>query len=142
MVLAWRQFQLILVLSRLWISENLVKGLDDDEADFLDHVDRKKWEEEHQKRVEEAKELSDFRSKVAELREKDLDVLIKQEIGLIKTDKKPAVSTDDDLLSIGAKKTSQSKLLAGLVKRKSVTESSSSAETCSDAKKPRHGTQS
>lgn len=118
--------------------ENLVKVLDDDEADFLDHVDQARWEEDRRKKLLEEAELNDFREKVAELREKEIDVMIKQEIGLGVKDKKQ-VFADNDLPSIGVKKTSQSKLLAGLVKRKSANETSAEGSTPTPEKKPRCG---
>jgi len=115
--------------------ENLVKGLDDDEADFLDYVDKVKMDEERKKRLEEARELTEFRSKVAELRDQSLDEMIKQEIGLVKPEKKPSVIQGlDDLPSIGVAKTSQTKLLAGIVKRKSQTGTSSSNSAVPDKK--------
>lgn len=111
--------------------------MDDDEADFLDHVDKTRWEADRNKRMEEELALSEFRTKVAELREKDVDTLIKTEIGLIKTETKKSVFADQGLPSIGATKTSQSQRLAGLVKRKSTSESST-AEVVPE-KMSRHG---
>ncbi|ODM91108.1 hypothetical protein Ocin01_15575 [Orchesella cincta] len=119
--------------------KNLVKGLDDDEADFLEYVDKAKMDQERKKRMEELKELSEFRSKMAELRDQELDKHIKQELGLIKTEKKvPKKSYDDDLPSIGTGKTTQSKLLAGIVKRKAPC-SQSTPPTDQSAKVPKLG---
>lgn len=61
-------------------SENMIKGLDDDEVDFLDLVDRTKMEEERKKAVEEAREIADFRNRVATLQEQGLEQRIQQEI--------------------------------------------------------------
>jgi hypothetical protein len=106
---------------RCFVVENMVKVLDDDEADFLDYVDKVRMDEERQKRLEEAKELSEFRTKVAEIRDQNMDAMIKQEIGLVKPDKKASslIGGRDESPSIGVKKASQTKLLAGIVKRKS-----------------------
>jgi len=109
--------------------KNLVKGLDDDEADFLEYVDKTKMDLERKKRMEELKELNEFRSKMAELRDQELDKHIKQELGLIKTEKKVSKSYDDELPSIGAGKTAQSKLLAGIVKRKAPGSQSTTSST-------------
>jgi hypothetical protein len=98
--------------------KNLVKVLDDDEVDFLDHVDRQRMEDDRRKRLEEAKELSEFRSQVAILREKELEQHIKHEIGLTEVPKQPSAIKNTDKVSIGSKRSSQTSLLAGIVKRK------------------------
>jgi hypothetical protein len=51
----------------------MVKGLDDDEVEFLDLVDRTKLEEEKRKSAEEAREMKDFRDAVATLHERSLE---------------------------------------------------------------------
>jgi len=99
------------------IPENLVKTLDDEEVQFLDYVEEARQEEEKRKRLEEAKELSEFRSAVSELREKEIEKAINQEIKSVDVKKSKLASEE---VSIGIKKTSQSQLLAGLVKRKSI----------------------
>lgn len=101
------------------MSENLVKGIDDDEADFLEYVDKSKMDLERKKKMEERKELDEFRSKMAEIREQELNKHIQQELGLVKSEKKPSKNYDDELPSFGTRKITQSKLLAGIVKRKS-----------------------
>ena len=58
----------------------MIKGLDDDEVEFLDLVDRSKLEEERKKSAEEEREMADFRNKVASLQEKSLEERIQQEI--------------------------------------------------------------
>lgn len=118
------------------IAENLVKGLDDDEADFLEYVDKTKMDLERKKKLEEVKELNEFRSKMAELREQELNKHIQQELGLLKSEKKATKSYDDELPSIGTRKTTQSKLLAGIVKRKSPASTGNNSEAAS-SKKPR-----
>lgn len=47
----------------------MIKGLDDDEIEFLDLVDQKKLEQEKRLKSEEAKELHQFRLKAAALKE-------------------------------------------------------------------------
>lgn len=58
----------------------MIKGLDDDEVEFLDLVDRTKLEEERKKNLEEEKEMRDFKAAVASLQEKSLDEKLKQEL--------------------------------------------------------------
>lgn len=60
--------------------ENMIKGLDDDEVEFLDLVDRSKLEEEKKKTEEEMREIADFRNKVASLQERSLEQRIQQEL--------------------------------------------------------------
>jgi len=55
------------------VLENMIRGLDDDEVDFLDIVDRSKMNAERKVQLEETKELNDFRERVATLQEKSLD---------------------------------------------------------------------
>lgn len=62
------------------IPENMIKGLDDDEVEFLDLVDRTKLEEERKKNLEEEKEMRDFKAAVASLQEKSLNEKLKQEL--------------------------------------------------------------
>lgn len=64
----------------------MIKGLDDDEVEFLDLIDRNKLEEERKKNLEEEKEMRDFKAAVASLQEKSLDERLKQEL------KKPTTS--------------------------------------------------
>lgn len=58
----------------------MIRGLDDDEVEFLDLVDRTKMEEERKKNLEEEKEMKEFKAKVASLQEKSLDEKLKQEL--------------------------------------------------------------
>ena len=97
--------------------ENLVKTLDDEEVQFLDYVDQVRQEDDKRKRLEEAKELSEFRNAVSELREKEFEKALKKEIGLVEPSK---TSNTSKVPLVGSviKKPSQTQLLAGLVKRK------------------------
>lgn len=63
----------------------MIKGLDDDEVEFLDLVDQKKLEAEQLKELEEKQELLDFRKKVEKLKENSLDQRIQAEIRPAKT---------------------------------------------------------
>lgn len=58
----------------------MIKGLDDDEVEFLDLVDRTKLEQERLKTLEEAREIRDFRDAVATLQERSLEDRINTEI--------------------------------------------------------------
>ncbi|XP_026829521.1 PSME3-interacting protein isoform X2 [Ooceraea biroi] len=60
--------------------KNMIKGLDDDEVEFLDLVDRTKMEEERKKNLEEEKEMRDFKAAVASLQEQKLNEKLKQEL--------------------------------------------------------------
>lgn len=60
--------------------ENMIKGLDDDEVEFLDLVDRTKFEEERKKNLEEEKEMRDFKAAVSSLHEETLHHKLMQEL--------------------------------------------------------------
>lgn len=47
--------------------ENMIRGLDDDEVDFLELVDKTKMAEERRQIIEEARQIEEFRSKVSTL---------------------------------------------------------------------------
>ncbi|KYM75462.1 PREDICTED: protein FAM192A [Atta cephalotes] len=87
--------------------KNMIKGLDDDEVEFLDLVDRTKMEEERKKNLEEEKEMRDFKAAVASLQEQKLNEKLKQEL------KNPPVSNKN--AACGSSRTSQLKLPAGVV---------------------------
>lgn len=53
--------------------ENLIRGLDDDEVNFLDIVDKAKMDAEKRQQIEENNELLEFRQRVASLQEKSID---------------------------------------------------------------------
>ncbi|XP_011164861.1 PSME3-interacting protein isoform X2 [Solenopsis invicta] len=89
--------------------KNMIKGLDDDEVEFLDLVDRTKMEEERKKNLEEEKEMRDFKAAVASLQEQKLNEKLKQEL------KNPSVSKNTACGS----RTSQLKLPAGVVLKRS-----------------------
>ncbi|XP_048461652.1 PSME3-interacting protein isoform X1 [Rhincodon typus] len=89
--------------------KNMVRGLDEDETNYLDEVSRQQVLLEKQRRDEDAKELKEYRSartKLAANTESKKD-----------TEKKAAKPAENK------SKFSQAKLLAGAVKRKSSTSS-------------------
>ncbi|XP_066998598.2 PSME3-interacting protein isoform X1 [Anabrus simplex] len=100
--------------------KNMIKGLDDDEVEFLDLVDRSKLEEEKRKSDEEAREIKDFRNAVASLQEKSLEERINIEIR-----PKPLAHPT----STASNRTSQLKLLAGAVVRKRPADAAPSIES-------------
>lgn len=69
----------------------MIKGLDDDEIEFLDLVDRKKTEADRRKELEEEQELLDYRNRVSILQEKSMDERLQAEIVVnkVKKDKQP-----------------------------------------------------
>lgn len=84
----------------------MIKGLDDDEIEFLDLVDRTKLEADRKKEIEEEIELKDYRNRVAILQEKSIEDRLQAEISV----NKPKVQ--------GTNKNSQQKLLKGVVVKK------------------------
>lgn len=90
--------------------KNMIKGLDDDEVEFLDLIDQKKIDEEKKKKLEEENEMRDFKERVASLQEKTLDERLKQEL------KKPQSTSKN--ISGCSSRNSQHKLLAGVVIKK------------------------
>lgn len=80
----------------------MIKGLDDDEIEFLDLVDRTKLAADRRKTLEEEKELNDYRNRVATLQEKAQQDKLHQV-----TVAKPKVTSNG--------KISQTKLLKGAV---------------------------
>ncbi|XP_058838665.1 PSME3-interacting protein [Topomyia yanbarensis] len=88
--------------------KNMIKTLDDDEVEFLDLVDKNKLKAERQAQIDEAKEMSEFRQKVASLQEQRMDEKIQQQISKGKPAKSPLVSN----------RLSQKKILAGVVVKK------------------------
>lgn len=95
----------------------MIKGLDDDEIQFLDLVDRTRIEADRKKEIEEEQELNDYRNRVAILQEKSVEDRLQAEISVNKP--KPAVRNH----------TSQQKLLKGVVvKKRKISEPDSTSE--------------
>lgn len=51
----------------------MIRGLDDDEINFLDIVDKAKMDAEKRQQLQEDNELSEFRERVATLQEQSID---------------------------------------------------------------------
>lgn len=97
----------------------MVRGLDDDEAGFLDFVDKTKLAEESRILQEERDELEEYRKAVAKENEERLIMEVKSISSVL-----PPKHTQPLLPSIGVSKESQkSKLNACVVKRKSIPSS-------------------
>ncbi|XP_033211875.1 PSME3-interacting protein isoform X2 [Belonocnema kinseyi] len=90
--------------------ENMIKGLDDDEVQFLDLVDRTKFEKERRKNLEEEKEMQDFKAAVSSLQEKTLKNKITQELQGPQNSAKISSQSSRNL---------QWKLISGVVVKKS-----------------------
>ncbi|XP_055627298.1 PSME3-interacting protein [Toxorhynchites rutilus septentrionalis] len=88
--------------------KNMIKTLDDDEVEFLDLVDNNKLKAERQAQLDEEKEMSEFRQKVASLHEKQMDDQIQQQISKPKPPKTSLVSN----------RMSQKKILSAVVVKK------------------------
>lgn len=92
----------------------MIKGLDDDEIEFLDLVDRTKLAADRRKTLEEEKELNDYRNRVATLQEKALQDKLQVTVA------RPKVTTNG--------KTSQTKLLMGAVVKKTAPQKRKSTD--------------
>ncbi|SPP75261.1 PSME3-interacting protein [Drosophila guanche] len=60
--------------------KNLIRGLDDDEVQFLEAVDEHKINAERQQLRDEARELEDFRNRVEKLQEESVDKKLQAEL--------------------------------------------------------------
>lgn len=97
----------------------MIRGLDDDEVDFLEYVDKNKMNAEMKQQREENKEMEEFRNRVATLQEKSIDEKIQAEISTPKANPKAATTQQ---------RPSQKSILKGIVvqKRKPEAEPASS----------------
>ncbi|XP_050292937.1 PSME3-interacting protein [Anthonomus grandis grandis] len=86
--------------------KNMIKGLDDDEVEFLDLVDRTKLAADRKKEIEEERELRDYRNRVAILQEKTVEERLQAE----------KVANNKPKPRSG--KFNQQKLLAGIIVKK------------------------
>ncbi|XP_028136105.1 PSME3-interacting protein isoform X1 [Diabrotica virgifera virgifera] len=78
--------------------KNMIKGLDDDEIEFLDLVDRTKTEADRKKEQEEEQELRDYRNRVSILQEKSIDERLQAEIVVNKTKREKQPNSQQKLL--------------------------------------------
>lgn len=95
----------------------MIRGLDDDEVDFLAYVNETKANAEKQQEIEEKKALQEFREKVATLQEKSFENKLQSEISIPKT-------KDVKIASRPSQKT----ILAGVVRKRKVEPSHSIIE--------------
>ncbi|XP_017477320.1 PREDICTED: protein FAM192A [Rhagoletis zephyria] len=89
--------------------KNLIRGLDDDEVQFLELVDQNKIDAEKKQLQEERKELQEFRDRVATLQEETADKKLQTEIRTSKVSKTSTVAsttrpTQKSLLGVGIKR--------------------------------------
>lgn len=98
----------------------MIKGLDDDEIEFLDLVDRTKLAADKRKTLEEEQELNDYRNRVATLQEKTHQEKLQVTIA------KPKVTSNSKL--------SQTKLLMGAVVKKNEPQKRKAVENKSPSK--------
>lgn len=68
--------------STLFSIENLIRGLDDDEINFLDIVDKAKLDAEKQKQIQDQNEMLEFRQRVATLQEQSIEQ-VRRQIGYL-----------------------------------------------------------
>ncbi|KAH8316359.1 hypothetical protein KR067_005867 [Drosophila pandora] len=106
-------------------SENLIRGLDDDEVQFLELVDAHKINTERQQMRDEELELKDFRNRVEKLQEESVDKKLQAEL---KTTAKSAGSS--------AGRNSQKSLLGQGIKRKNGELPTSSNKVAKSEEKP------
>lgn len=105
----------------------MIRGLDDDEVDFLELVDRSKMNAEMKQILEDKKELEEFRQRVATLQEKSHDDKIQAEI----------VTSKPKIISNATKRLSQKSILTSgiVVKKRKTSETESSNGNNDDDKK-------
>ncbi|CAD7011306.1 protein FAM192A [Ceratitis capitata] len=88
--------------------KNLIRGLDDDEVQFLELVDQNKIDAEKRQIQEERKELQDFRDRVATLQEETADKKLQSEMKAGKSKVTLSASTarpsQKSLLGVGIKR--------------------------------------
>ncbi|EDV37026.1 uncharacterized protein Dana_GF11643 [Drosophila ananassae] len=105
--------------------KNLIRGLDDDEVQFLELVDAHKINTERQQMRDEELELKDFRNRVEKLQEESVDKKLQAEL---KTTAKSAGSS--------AGRNSQKSLLGQGIKRKNGELPTSSNKVAKSEEKP------
>lgn len=109
----------------MYFSENMIKGLDDDEIDFLDLVDQKKLEAERKKTIDEERELLDYRNRVANLQEQSMEQRLQAEIKTVVNPQRNIQTTN---------RLSQNQLLkGGLVIKKSTQKRKLSTENSNES---------
>ena len=102
----------------------MIRGLDDEEVDFLETVDKHKINAEIKQQREDAKEMEEFRNRVATLQEKEIDEKIKTTIATAKPNK-----------TVAAQRPSQKSILKGIVVQKRKAEPTNTVEEKEDEPK-------
>ncbi|TRY76632.1 hypothetical protein TCAL_11350 [Tigriopus californicus] len=91
--------------------KNQVRGIDDDEAEFLDRVDDLRSQLERKRRLEERKELEEYRQSQIALQEKAEEEKLRLEVV-----SRPALSSSG--ANNSSKNSSQKKLLGAMVRKR------------------------
>lgn len=104
--------------------KNMVRGLEDDEVDFLELVDRTKLQEEIRVRTEENSAIAEYRKKVSAMQRNVAEDEIRADLKAAEMRKSIG----------GSKKSSHLSLLAGAIKRKGSDDDKNIEET-DDSKK-------
>lgn len=124
-----------------FFQENLIRGLDDDEVDFLDVIDRAKMDADKKQQLEERNELRDFREKVASLQEKTLTevcTLLRPHISRLYTTYlieyilqklQAEVSKPKPKITSMSTRPSQKSILAGMVRKRKVSSTTDEGTT-------------
>ncbi|XP_063710104.1 PSME3-interacting protein [Culicoides brevitarsis] len=99
--------------------KNMIRGLDDDEVQFLDLVDKNRLEAEKQQKLEEAKLLEEFRQQSTASSQVDLKEKLSAELNAAKNKPKPMAAPS---------RPSQKTILAGVVKKRSTSEANGNDE--------------
>jgi hypothetical protein len=90
--------------------KNQIRGLNDDEVDFMDEIDNQRIEKEKQQKLEEMKELREYREKLAEIQEENEEKRLQNLAAKPQT--KTAITSSKAVLS-------QKSILNQAIKRKS-----------------------
>lgn len=109
--------------------KNMIRGLDDDEAGFLDYIDRARVEREERKKEEEETAIAEFKKTISDFTNEEKEKKIQEFKKSLWSASRIEESKKGNENFSGCKRSAQAALLAGAVKRKAdVLESSSSKE--------------
>ena len=123
--------------------KNMIRGLDDDEAGFLDYIDKARMESEERRKKEEESAIAEFKKTISDFtneeKEKRIQEFRKSSWSASRIEDSCDNSKKTNENSSGcSKRSAQAALLAGAVKRRKVDvlESSSSKEHEDPLEKP------
>lgn len=115
--------------------KNMIRGLDDDEAGFLDYIEKARTESEERKKEEEESAIAEFKKTISDFtkeeKEKKIQEFKKSLWSASRIEKSGSKNRKkmNENFPDSSKRSAQSALLAGVVKRKvDVLESGSSKE--------------